>query len=116
MKDVLVHITYWKADVARFALGKRRPAGERGLGTQVHNRLVYERWRDRTPAEVIAYHRQVHEDVLNALTEAPNVWFGGRARAPHWPADLDIHCAAHRVRDIERVLLEAGVRPDRRGG
>lgn len=33
VKDALVHITYWKADVARFARGQRRPPEERGLRT-----------------------------------------------------------------------------------
>jgi len=116
LQDVLVHVTYWKADVARFALGKRRPVGERGLGTHEHNRLVFETWRDREVADVLAYHRQVQEDVMAALQEASESWISGRERAPHWPADLDIHSAAHRVRDIGRILAEAGVSSARSSG
>ena len=110
VKDTLVHITYWKADVARFALGQRRPPGERGLGVHVHNRLVYERWRDRPPEEVLAWHRQVQADVLVALREASEVWFSGKERTAKWPADLDGHSAAHRQLDIERALKAAKVK------
>src|SRR5437762_12626522 len=74
VKDALVHITYWKADVARFALGRRRPPGERGLGTLAHNRLTYERWRGRSPHEVLAWHRQAQADAGGALQEAADAW------------------------------------------
>ena len=107
VKDALVHITYWKADVAPSVRRQRRPPEERGLRTNDHNHLVYERWRDRSPQEVLAWHRQVHEDVLTALREAPDEWFSGKERGEPWPFDLDGHAAYHRVRDIERALAHA---------
>jgi Mycothiol maleylpyruvate isomerase N-terminal domain len=104
VKDALVHITYWKADVARFALRRRRPPAERGLKTNDHNRLIYVRWRDRTGPEVLAWHREVQADVLAALRKAPDAWFSGRERRSSWPDDLESHSADHRVGDIERAL------------
>jgi hypothetical protein len=104
VKDALAHITHWKADVARFARGKRRPPEERGLGYNEANHLIYMRWRDRSPQEVLAWHRQVQEDVLAALREAPDEWFSGKERKPEWPYDLDGHSGYHRVKDIEEAL------------
>lgn len=78
VKDVLAHITHWKADVARKARGERPPAEERGLT----------------------------EEVLAALREAPEAWFGGRERRAEWPYDVDGHLADHRVKDIERALAD----------
>lgn len=104
VKDALAHITHWKADVARSARGQRLPSEERGLGINDGNHLIYIRWRERTPQEVLAWHRQVQEDVLAALREAPEKWFSGRERRPDWPYDLDGHSADHRVKDIERAL------------
>ncbi len=106
--DALAHITHWKADVARFARGQRRPPEEQGLGEHEANRLIYLRWRDRSPEEVLAWHRHVQEEVLEALRAAPDEWFSGRERRPRWPYDLDGHSAFHRVRDIEKVLLRHG--------
>ncbi len=111
VKDALVHITYWKADVARSVRRQRRPPEARGLRTNDHNHLVYERRRDRSPREVLAWHRQVQEDVLAALKEAPDDWFSGKERGEPWPDDLDGHSADHRVRDIERALAAAAGTP-----
>lgn len=104
VKDALAHITHWKADVARSARRQPIPPEERGLGETEGNRLIYMRWRDRSPQEVLAWHRQVQEDVLAALREAPEEWFSGRERKPDWPYDLDGHSSYHRVKDIERAL------------
>jgi hypothetical protein len=104
VKDALAHITHWKADVARSARGQRRPPDERGLGETEANHLIYMRWRDHSPQMVLARHREVQEDVLAALKAAPDEWFSGRERKPHWPFDLDGHSANHRVKDIERAL------------
>lgn len=104
VKDALAHITHWKADVARKAKGERPPAEERGLNISDGNRLVYLRWRDRSPQEVLAWHRQAHEEVLRALREAPEAWFSGKERGAEWPYDLDGHSAYHRVKDIEQAL------------
>jgi hypothetical protein len=105
VKDALAHITFWKADVARSIRKQRRPPEEARLTTNAHNRLVYERWHDRSAQDVLAWHRQVQADVLAALREAPDAWFGERERGEPWPFDLDGHSAQHRVRDIERALV-----------
>ena len=104
VKDGLAHITHWKADAARSVRKQRRPVEERGLDFNQVNHLVYLRWRDRSPQEVLAWHRQVQKDVLAALQEAPEKWFSGRERGPEWPGDLDGHSANHRVKDIELAL------------
>lgn len=104
VKDALAHITHWKADVARSARGQRRPVEERGLSESDGNHLIYLRWRDRSPQEVLAWHRQVQEDVLAALREAPEEWFSGKERKQEWPFDLDGHSAYHRVKDIQQAL------------
>jgi hypothetical protein len=104
VKDALVHITHWKANTARVARKQRRPPDERGLETNAYNHLIYERWRDRSPREALAWHRRVQEDLLAALREAPDDWFSGKERGEPWPFDLDGHSAEHRVKDIERTL------------
>ena len=104
VKDVLAHITHWKADSMRKIKGLPQPVEERGLGETDGNRLIYLRWRDRPPQEVLAWHRQVQKDVLEALRAAPDAWFSGRERRADWPYDLDGHLADHRVKDIERAL------------
>jgi hypothetical protein len=104
VKDALAHITHWKADVARKAIGERPPAEERGLNITDGNRLVYLRWRERTPQEVLAWHRRVQEEVLKTLREAPEAWFSGKEHNAEWPFDLEGHSAYHRVKDIEQAL------------
>ena len=108
VKDALAHITHWKADVARSARKQRRPLEERGLDINTGNHLIYLRWRDRPPQDVLAWHRRVHADVLEAFREAPDEWFTGKDRNPQWPYDLDGHSAYHRLRDIERTLTGKG--------
>ena len=107
VKDALAHITHWKADVARSARRQRIPTEERGLTINQGNHLVYLRWHNRSPQEVLAWHRQVQKDVLAALQEAPEEWFSGRERGSDWPGDLDGHSAYHRVKDIEGALKNA---------
>ena len=108
VKDALAHITYWKANTARSVRKQRRPPEERGLSVNEGNQLVYLRWRDRTPQEVLDWHRQVQADVLAALKAAPDEWFSARERSPQWPFDVDGHSAEHRVKDIERALDPKG--------
>jgi hypothetical protein len=108
VKDALAHITHWKADVARVARRQRKPVEERGLKINEGNNLVYVRWRDRSPQEVLAWHRQVQQDVLAALQDAPEEWFSGRERGPDWPGDLYGHSSYHRLKDIEQVLNKTG--------
>jgi hypothetical protein len=104
VKDALAHITHWKADVARSVRKQPRPIEERGLNVNDGNHLIYIRWRDRSPREVLAWHRQVQKDLLVALQEAPEEWFSGKERRPEWPFDLDGHSTYHRVKDIEQAL------------
>ena len=106
VKDTLAHITHWKADVIRSMRGGRRPPEERGLNWTDGNRLIYLRWRERSPQEVLAWHRQVHANVLTALRAAPDDWFTGKDRRLEWPNDLAGHVSYHRVNDIEEALAE----------
>jgi hypothetical protein len=91
VKDALAHITHWKVDVAHSIRRQRRPPEERGLGESEANHVIYLRWRDHSPQEVLAWHRQVQEDVLTALREAPEEWFSGRERRPEWPSNGGHH-------------------------
>ena len=106
VKDTLAHITHWKADVARSARRQRRPIETR-LSINQGNHLVYLRWHNCSPQEVVAWHREVQQDVLAALQEAPEEWFSGRERKSDWPGDLDSHSSYHRVKDIEMALKKA---------
>jgi hypothetical protein len=106
VKDALAHITHWKADAVRSARRQPKPAEERGLNITAGNNLVYLRWRDRSPQEVLAWHRQVQVEVLAALRAAPDKWFSGRERRSEWPYDLEGHSTYHRARDIERALKD----------
>ena len=105
VKDALAHITHWKADVARSARGQRRPPEERGLGETDGNHLAYLRWKDRSPQEVLTWHRKVQQNVLTALRTAPEEWFSGKERRVEWPYDLDGHSTDHRGKDIARALM-----------
>jgi hypothetical protein len=106
VKDALVHITYWKANTARSIRKQRRPAEERGLELNDLNHLIYTRWRDRSPQEALQWHRQVQEDVLSALREAPEEYFSGKEHSHQWPFDLDGHSAEHRRKDIGKAIGE----------
>ena len=105
VKDALAHITHWKADVIRSARKQRRPVEERGLEINAANHLIYLRWHDRSPSEVLAWHHQVQDELLVMLKTVPEEWFSGKDRNPQWPYDLDRHSAYHRTRDIERTLV-----------
>ena len=105
VKDALAHITHWKADVIRSIKRRPVPPEERGLGITDGNRLIYLRWRDRSPREILAWHRQVQEDVLAALHATPEEWFSAKEHRPEWPFDLAGHSTYHRVKDIERALV-----------
>ena len=107
VKDALAHIVYWKAHTARVIRGERRLPQMRGLDVNQINRLIYRRWRRRPPSAVVAWHRQVHADVLRTLARTPAAWFGRRELSPAWPLDLDGHSADHRVKDMEGALRVA---------
>ena len=100
VKDALVHTIHWKAGVARSIRREPMPAEERGLSETEGNHLIYLRWRDRSPQQVLAWYRQVRQDVL----DAPDAWYSARERRPDWPDDLAGHSIYRRVNDIEPAL------------
>lgn len=104
VKDALAHIVYWKEHSARVFRGEKRPPELRGLAVNQGNALVYRRWRNRRPADVVAWHRRVQDDVIHTLQARPEEWFTGKERGASWPGDFDGHSAWHRVRDIEAAL------------
>jgi uncharacterized damage-inducible protein DinB len=106
VKDALAHIAHFKADVIRSLQGKQRDPKTRGLTQTQENHGVFMRWHLRPPQEVLAWHRQVQQDVLAALRAAPDAWFTSKERRPEWPFDLDGHSSEHRVKDIERALAQ----------
>ena len=108
VKDALAHITHWKADAARSARRQRRPPEERGLETNAANHLIYLRWRDRSPQEVLAWHRQVQQEALSTLRAAPEAYFIAKDRNEQWPFDMEGHSVFHRLHDIERALKARG--------
>ncbi|MCL4529543.1 MAG: maleylpyruvate isomerase N-terminal domain-containing protein [Chloroflexi bacterium] len=114
VKDALAHITHFKADIIRSINGQHKPSDVRGLNITDENHVIYMRWRDRTPREVLAWHRQVQKDVLTALRAAPEEWFSGKDHKPEWPFDLDGHSACHRVKDIEQALATTAHRIGRK--
>ena len=107
VKDALAHITHWKADTIRKARKQRVPPEEKGLNWTDGNHLIYERWRDRSPQEVLEWHRQVQADTLAVLQAAPEQWFSSRERRDIWPFDLDGHSSYHRLNDIEEALKKS---------
>jgi hypothetical protein len=104
VKDALAHITHWKADMVRKARKQPIPIEEKGLNWTDGNHLIYERWRNRSSREVIAWHRKIQEELLAALQDAPESWFNGREHPSEWPNDLDGHSRYHREKDIEPAL------------
>jgi len=107
VKDALAHITHWKADELRKFRKQPVPLEERGLNITDGNRLIYERWRDRSPQEVFAWHRQVQQETLAVLLKIPETWFNQRERRSEWPFDLVGHSRIHRMKDIEQALKKS---------
>jgi hypothetical protein len=105
VKDALVHIVYWKQHTARVIRGEKRLPEMRGLDVPAINHLIWERWRGRSADDVIAWHRAVHAEVLEALAAKPDEWFGRREHSEHWPGDFDGHSTVHRLKDVEPALL-----------
>jgi len=104
VKDALAHITHWKADTVRKIKRQPIPPEEKGLNWTDGNHLIYQRWRDCTPQQVLDWHRQVQQEALAALQAAPETWFSNRERKAEWPFDLDGHSSYHRLQDIEQAL------------
>jgi hypothetical protein len=106
VKDSLAHIVYWKEHSARVFRGDKRPPEMKGLEVNQINAVIYRRWRNRRPADVVAWHRRVQEDVIRTLRVRPKEWFTGKDRGTSWPGDLDGHAAWHRIRDIEAAVRD----------
>ena len=104
VKDALAHITHFKADIIRSINRQHKPSDVRGLNITDENHVIYTRWRDRSPREVLEWHRQVQKDLLATLKDMPDEWFTGKERKADWPFDLDGHSEYHRVKDIEEAL------------
>jgi hypothetical protein len=107
VKDALAHITHWKADMVRKIKKQPIPVEEKGLNWTDGNHLIYRRWQDRSPQEVFTWHKQVQEEVLAVLQNAPEAWFSNRERRQSWPFDLEGHSGYHRVKDIETALKKS---------
>ncbi len=76
-----------------------------------YNHLIYERWHDRSPHEVLAWHRQVQEDLLTALREAPDEWFSVKERGESWPFDIDGHSGIGSKTSSGRSHIQPGTSP-----
>src|SRR2546425_12585321 len=96
VKDALAHIVYWKEHSARVFRGERRLPEMHGLAVNQINRLVYRRWRRRRPSELLARHRRVHADVVEAPARHAEEGVGRRQRPPQSPPEFDGHSARHR--------------------
>ena len=101
VKDVLSHITARKGDFVAEIGGSVRSRG--GVGVHAYNRATFEAWHDRPVEDLIAWHRHVQRELLEALSAAPETWFV-RETPRLWPAAVDGHSAHHRKLDLERAL------------
>ena len=100
VKDALAHITHWKADVARSARRQPRPSEERGLGITDGNRLIYLRWRHRSPQEVLAWHKMSQSRAAGGHAMAAARDLRGAARHAAYAAGqaaVVAHVAAHEL-------------------
>lgn len=132
VKDAVAHVTHYKSrTVHRLAGGfedyfdpdiweamRARDRVLRSMDARTRrrhgmNHLVFIRWRDESPATVLAWHRRVHKVVLKALEEAPETWFstGERKGAPRLSGsgvgEMSLHLDTH-TRDIKRALAADG--------
>ena len=58
----------------------------------------------RSPEELLAWHSDVQHQVMAAIADKPDEWFGRRELSEYWPGDFDGHSAAHRHKDLEAAL------------
>ncbi|HUQ42703.1 MAG TPA: maleylpyruvate isomerase N-terminal domain-containing protein [Candidatus Limnocylindrales bacterium] len=99
-KDALAHIVEWKRQALRALRKEPSDPKLRGLVIAEKNRALYRRWHSRPARDVVAYHRQVHRDVMTAMRALPDEYFRKRF-SPQWPNDLVGHSAEHRRRHLE---------------
>lgn len=121
-KDVLAHITAWKANQARAIVkdkSPRRPFEPPQLSKPgniaLTNAGIYRR-SHRTPLKtIIAEHRAAQRLMLKALRSAPTEYFAKR-RSEQWPFDGVGHVAEHRRKHLDPLLTAksaARARPTR---
>jgi hypothetical protein len=103
-KDALAHIVAWKHHQLRTLRHEKHDLTLRGKPIEVQNRMLYRRWHRRTVREVVAYHRQVHREVMAALRARPDSYFADPPRSLSWPNDLVGHAAGHRERHLGPLL------------
>ncbi len=99
-KDALVHILTWKDWQIRALQHVPQDPTMRGLTIAQKNRRIYDRWHRRPATEVVAWHRQLHREILRTLRAVPDAAFSAK-RSPYWPNDLVGHSEAHRKRHLE---------------
>jgi hypothetical protein len=114
-KDVLAHITAWKAWQARAMVKDRSPRRPfeppKTSNVKDTNAGIYRR-SHRTPATtLVAEHRAAHRAMLKALRSAPAEYFAKR-RSDQWPFDGVGHVEEHRRKHLE-PLVAARARPTR---
>ena len=102
-KDALAHIVEWKRQALRGLRHEPSDPTLRGLPIDRKNRLLYERWHRRSVAAVVAYHREVHREVVAALRSRREEFFREPPRSPSWPNDLIGHPRGHRERHLEAL-------------
>jgi hypothetical protein len=106
-KDVLAHITAWKANQSRAMVkdkSPRRPFEPPKTGNiNLTNAGIYRR-SHRTPlTTIVAEHRAAQRLMLKALRGAPADYFAKR-RSEQWPFDGVGHVAEHRRKHLEPLL------------
>jgi hypothetical protein len=103
VKDTLAHIVVWK-EAGRRSIARERGVPElRGTVESKRNLQLYRAWRNRTAAEVVAAHREVHRQTMATLRAVPAGRISGIARHPEWPRTLDAHATDHRAK-IQEAL------------
>jgi hypothetical protein len=100
-KDALAHIVEWKRQALRAVRHEAGAPDLKGLPIDRKNRVLFDRWHRRPPADVIAYHRLVHRETLKALRARPEEYYRDPPRSPQWPNDLIGHARGHRERHLE---------------
>lgn len=114
-KDVLAHITAWKAWQARAMVkdkSPRRPFEPPKTGNvNDTNAAIYRRSHRTAAATIVAEHRAAHRAMLKALRSAPAEYFAKR-RSERWPFDGVGHVAEHRRKHLE-PLVAARASPKR---
>ena len=106
-KDVLAHITAWKANQARAIVKDKSPKRPfeppKTSNLKTTNAGIYRR-SHRTPATtIVAEHRAAHRAMLKALRSAPAEYFA-KPRAEQWPFDGVGHVAEHRRKHLEPLV------------